>query len=451
MPVAPVALDLRARTPGVVHVSLRDLGDREVVFAECDASVRRGALSPADGDTLSAAAQHAIAAQLPLVVLVASSGADVTEGLAASAGWGLAARAIVSCSGVVPVLMAATGPAVSGPALLLGLADHVVMTADAYAFVSGPAMVQEFTGVPTSADELGGPGVHAATTGLASLVVTDRDAALDALTELLQYLPDHVDAMPPMLATDDPPDRLCPELVALVPASSTGAYDVRDAIRAIADDGVVLELRKGWATNLVTALATIGGRVVGVVANQPQSIAGTLDIPASQKGARFVAWCDAFSIPLVTLIDTPGFYPGKDLEWRGMIRHGAQLAFAYARATVPRIAVVLRKAYGGAYIVMDSRHMGNDLYLAWPSAEIAVMGAKGAAEILHRRSSPEERAAAEAAYEDRLLNPYAAAERGSVDAVIDPAVTRREVAAALDLLATKQEHLVRRKHDNGPL
>jgi acetyl-CoA carboxylase carboxyltransferase component len=451
MPRGPATLELRAGTSGVVRAALDELGGREVVLAECDPSVRKGALSAADGDVLAAAADQALEGQLPLVVLIASSGADVTEGLAASAGWGTAARAVTRCSGVVPVLMAAIGPAVSGPALMLGLADQVVMTADAYAFMSGPAMVQEFTGVPATTDELGGAGVHAALTGLASLVATDRDGALEALADLLQYLPNHVDDLAPLLETDDPPDRACPELRDLVPATSTGAYDVRDVIRSIADDGVLLELRSGWAGNLVTALATIDGRTVGVVANQPQAIAGTLDIPASQKGARFVAWCDAFNISLVTLIDTPGFYPGKDLEWRGMIRHGAQLAFAYARATVPRIAVVLRKAYGGAYIVMDSRHMGNDLYVAWPSAEIAVMGAKGAVEILHRRSTAEERAAAEVDYETRLLNPYAAAERGSVDRVIDPADTRAELSNALALLSTKQERLVRRKHDNSPL
>jgi acetyl-CoA carboxylase carboxyltransferase component len=281
--------------------------------------------------------------------------------------------------------------------------------------------------------------------------VTDRDAAVSALGDLLAFLPSHNDDEPPRWFSDDPVDRPTPDAGTLVPSSPTGGYDVRAVIRAVVDDGDLLELRAGWAPNLVTALATIGGRPVGVVANQPVSIAGTLDIPASQKGARFVGFCDAFNLPLLTLVDTPGFYPGKDLEWRGMIRHGAQLAFAYARATVPRIAVALRKAYGGAYIVMDSSHMGNDLYLAWPTAEIAVMGAKGAVEILHRRESPERRAELEADYDAEFLNPYRAAERGSVDAVIDPADTRRTVAAALELLASKQERLVRRKHDNTPL
>ena len=312
-------------------------------------------------------------------------------------------------------------------------------------------MVETFTGEAVSADELGGAALHAASTGVAALVVPDRAAALGALADLVAYLPANVDEEPPLWATTDPTDRPTPEAGAVLPATASGGYDVRDVARAIGDDGHLLELRARWAPNLVTALATIGGRPVGIVANQPSSIAGTLDIPSSQKGARFVGFCDGFGLPLVTLIDTPGFYPGKDLEWRGMIRYGAQLAFAYARATVPRVAVVLRKAYGGAYIVMDCRTMGSDLYLAWPSAEIAVMGAKGAVEILHRREVPERRLELEQEYEARFLNPYVAADRGSVDAVITPAETRREIAAGLAMLSSKQERLVARKHDNMPL
>ena len=236
-----------------------------------------------------------------------------------------------------------------------------------------------------------------------------------------------------------------------MPASATGSYDVRGVMRAIADDGVLLELRARWSPNLVTAFATVDGRPVGIIANQPVAIAGTLDIPASQKGARFVSFCDAFNLPLVTLVDTPGFYPGKDLEWRGMIRHGAQLVFAYGRATVPRICVILRKSYGGAYIVMDSKRMGNDLCLAWPGAELAVMGAKGAVEILHRRDTPEVRLEREREYEERLLNPYIAAERGYVDAVIDPADTRAEIARALEHPGRQARAPGPAKHDNSPL
>jgi acetyl-CoA carboxylase carboxyltransferase component len=226
---------------------------------------------------------------------------------------------------------------------------------------------------------------------------------------------------------------------------------VRQVIEALADDGEFLELRGRWATNVVTAFARLDGNAVGIVADQPISIAGTLDIPASQKAARFVALCDAFNLPIITLVDTPGFYPGKDLEWRGMIRHGAQLVFAYGRATVPRIGVVLRKSYGGAYIVMDSKRMGNDLCFAWPAAELAVMGAKGAAEILHRRATPDEREALAADYEARLLNPYIAAERGYVDAVIDPVSTRQHIVEGLRVLHAKRERLTARKHDNTPL
>jgi acetyl-CoA carboxylase carboxyltransferase component len=282
-------------------------------------------------------------------------------------------------------------------------------------------------------------------------MAADRDDAIDLVRLLLAHLPPHNDCEPPRLATDDPVSRATPEAGALLPSSPTGSYDVRAVARILCDDGELLELRPSWAANLVTALGTIGGHPVGIVANQPQTLAGTLDIAASQKGARFVSFCDAFNVPLLTLVDTPGFAPGKDLEWRGMIRHGAEMAFAYARATVPRISLTLRKSYGGAFIVMDSKTMGNDLALAWPSAEIAVMGARGAVEILHRRAEPEERAALEAAYEERLLNPYLAAERGLLDAVIDPADSRREIAAALEVLATKRERIVPRAHDNTPL
>lgn len=450
-PEVPEVLPLRRHAWNVVSASVATVNGRRVVFVSFDATNRSGALGAEDGETMAAAARLALRERLPLIAVVASSGADVQEGVTALHGWGKAGRELVRCSGVVPMLFALTGPAVSGPALLIGLADHVVMTRNAYAFVSGPRMVRQFTGVPVSNEILGGAGAHANATGVASLVVENMDEALDALGDLLMYLPDSVDDPPPRYHVADPPDRLTPEAGAVLPASATGSYDVRDIIRALVDDADFLEVRARWAPNLVTGFATVAGHPVGVVANQPCRIAGTLDIPASQKGARFVSFCDSFNLPLVTLIDTPGFYPGKDLEWRGMIRHGAQMAFAYARATVPRISIALRKCYGGAYIVMDSKTMGSDLALAWPSAEIAVMGAKGAVEILHRGASPEEKQAAERDYEDRLLNPYIAAERGLVDMVIDPADTRRELASALELLASKTERLPQRLHDNTPL
>jgi acetyl-CoA carboxylase carboxyltransferase component len=380
-----------------------------------------------------------------------SSGADILEGIAALHGWGTAAKALADCSGVVPTISIVTGPAVSGPALLIGLSDFVVMTDESYAFVSGPTMVAEFTGIEVSTDELGGAGTHARHSGASSVVVPDIAGAIAWVEELLEFLPSNVDQLAPITETDDSDDRLTPEAGALIPELSTGSYDVRDVIASIVDDGHYMEIRARWAGNVITAFANMAGYSIGIVANQPISLAGTLDIPASQKAARFVSFCDAFNIPVLTLVDTPGFYPGKDLEWRGMIRHGAQLVFAYARATVPRICVILRKSYGGAYIVMDSKEMGNDLCLAWPWAELAVMGAGQAAAILQRRATDEERAAFEADYSQRLLNPYIAAERGYVDAVIDPADTRREICAALHMLRDKREKLVSRKHDNTPL
>jgi len=444
-------LSIRSRLPGSTAAAVTDLGGRRVVLVESQRAPHLGALRSTDGIRIEAAADLARAMRLPLVMVLASSGADIGEGMAALHGWGTAARAVVRCSGQVPVLAVVDGPAISGPALLLGLADHVVMTTEAYAYVSGPNMVRAFTGEDVSPAELGGAWAHAREAGTAVDVVPDRQAALELVTELLGYLPDHCDALPPLVPTDDPADRPTPEAGDLLPVGATGSYDIRKVVAAVADDGVVVELRAGWAPNLVTALCSLDGRPVGVVANQPQAVAGTLDIPASQKGARFVAFCDAFNLPLVTLVDTPGFYPGKDLEWRGMIRHGAQLAFAYARATVPRVGVTLRKSYGGAYIVMDSRHMGNDLMLAWPTAEIAVMGARQAAEILMRRGDADEREAFVASYEERLLNPYVAAGRGTVDAVIDPSETRVRLCRALATLDTKQERLVGRRHDNTPL
>jgi propionyl-CoA carboxylase beta chain len=443
--------DLLAGLPGPISASVRLLGGRRVSWVEFHQTGEPTPLTAAEAMTLEIAARTALEQRIPFVMVISSSGADIAEGVAALHGWGRVARILTRCSGVVPTLAILDGPAVSGPALLLGLVDFVVATGAAYAFVNGPVMVRQFTGIDISKDELGSPASLERHAGLVSAKVADRAAATLYIEELLGYLPDHVDAVAPRWDVEDPVDRACPEAGELIPASSTGSYDVRKVAEAIVDDGVVFEVRARWAGNVVTAFATIGGRPVGIVANQPMNLAGTLDIPASQKAARFVAFCDAFNLPLVTLVDTPGFYPGKDLEWRGMIRHGAQLVYAYGRATVPRVCVILRKSYGGAYIVMDSKTMGNDVCLAWPWAELAVMGAGQAAAILQRRATDEQRAAFEADYAERLLNPYVAAERGYVDQVIEPAETRREVAAALAMLDHKRERFPRRRHGNTPL
>jgi acetyl-CoA carboxylase carboxyltransferase component len=447
---APAAPMIRRLVPGTIQAGVEDVGGRPAMVVRSSSDVRKGALSIDDGDTMSQAAGSARALRIPLVLVLASSGADVSGGVASLHGWGRAARAIASCSGVVPVMVVVTGPALSGPALLLGLADVVVMTGDAFAFVSGPAMVLEFTGIRIGVHQLGGPAIHARTSGLCAIEATSAEQALEYVAHLLSLLPAHADELPPR---DDGRtfDNGDTDLRAIVPDRATSSYDVRRVASALADDGDVTELWARWAPQLVTALGRIDGRTVGFVANQSQALAGTLDIAASQKGARFVRFCDAFNVPLVTLVDTPGFLPGKDLEWRGMIRHGAELAFAYAEATVPRICVILRKAFGGAYIVMDSKGLGNDLCLAWPGAEIAVMGAEGAAQILFRRSTPEERIELQVEYAETFLTPYQAAERGFVDEVVDPAGTRAVVAEALELLSTRRESLPGRKHTVGPL
>ena len=427
------------------------LDDRLVMSVECFAADGKSDLSPLDAFVIETGVRDAVEKRLPLLLRLETTGPGVEHGVAGLAAWGRIARQLVKASGVVPIIAIASGPVLSGPALLLGLADITIFTTNAYAFVSGPQMVESFTGVPITAEALGGASSHSRSSGVAALVAETLDEAIELATVTLSFLPNHVDECPPFIETDDPVDRDTPEAGDLVPAHATGSYDVRDVVRSVADDDGFFELRGNWAPNMVTGFANFGGHTVGVVANQSQALAGAIDIPASQKGARFVGMCDAFNIPLLTLVDTSGFLPGKDLEWRGMIRHGAQLAFSYARATVPRVALILRKSYGGAYIVMDSRYMGNDIMFAWPSAEVAVMGAKGAVEILHRKATPDERVDLEAAYERDFLSPYPAAERGSISAVIEPAETRRNLVAAFDLLATKRERLRSRTHDNLPL
>lgn len=444
---------LRGGIPGSVRAWVGTIGKpgRRVVLARSVSGSHRGALGETDSITIAEAANTAAALHLPILLVISSSGADVREGVAALDGWGRAASAIARCSGVVPVLTAVTGPALSGPALLLGLSDVVVMTDDAFAYISGPDMVASFTGIQVSMEDLGGASVHSTSSGLCALTATDERDALAVMAEVLAYLPDSTDALAPVCPSADEPDRPTPQLADLVPVGERASYDVRDIVSVVADDFEYLELREHWAPQLVTAMARLDGQPVGIMANQPRSMAGTLDIAASQKGARFVRFCDAFNLPIITLVDTPGFLPGKDLEWRGMIRHGAELAFSYAEATVPRISVILRKAYGGAYIVMDSKGLGNDICLAWPTAQVAVMGAEGATQILHRRDPPEDRARHEEDYRRDLLTPWIAAERGYVDAVIDPCDTRSALCGCLDLLATRRERLRPRQHDTGPL
>jgi acetyl-CoA carboxylase carboxyltransferase component len=439
---------------------IREIDGRRVSWFSIDGGKHRGAIGTAEGETITRAIRLAVDLGIPVVGRIASSGADVNEGVASLHAWGRAARALADASGVVPIVLMLVGPAVSGPALMLGIADHVIMTTDAFAFVSGPDVVVQFTGVAIDRDRLGGPAVHERHSGVAALVVADEDEAVHAVAVLLSYLPSNHLEDPPFDEPYDPVDRDSSRAEAAVPARATSPYDVRLVVDDVLDEHTWFELRPAYAPSMVTGLGRLGGRPVGIVANQPMQQAGSLDIDAAQKAARFVQWCDCFNIPVITFVDTSGYLPGKDLEWRGIIRHGAQLLHSYAAATVPRIGVVMRKAYGGAYIVMDSRGLGVDYCVAWPTAEIAVMGAPPAVQILHRRrlqaiEDPERRVIEEQnlvlEYEERFLNPYIAAERGYVDDVIAASDTRRVLANALDRLHTKREVSSRRRHSNTPL
>ena len=439
---------LHAWADAAASAEITEIGGRRVVAFRVAGGKHHGAIGVNGSATVERAVRLAGELHVPLVGELDTSGAELRDGVAALHAWGRLARELVQVSGVVPTLLAVTGACVSGPALALGLFDHVVMTEDAFAYVTGPDSVEGFTGVSVSRAELGGANVHAQRTGVASLVVPDDLAARDALAALLWYLPDHHLDDPPLLATNDIRERSCDLAAAAVPERSTASYDVRVVVEDVLDADSFLELRPRYAPNLVTGYGSLDGRAVGIVANQPMQRAGTLDIEASRKAARFVATCDVFNLPIITFVDTPGFEPGRDLEWRGMIRHGAELVHAYAAATVPRLCVVLRKAYGGAYIVMDSRGIGNDLCIAWPSAEIAVMGAAGAVAILNKgRNDP----GLVAEYRTAFENPYRAAERGLVDAVVDPARTRWVLADALDVLVQKRDARPARRHSNTPL
>jgi acetyl-CoA carboxylase carboxyltransferase component len=456
--VVPARLPVARGRPGTVEAGVGQAG-----WLPADGPVAwfRGASVQADTEVITRTIGMGIEAGVPVVGVLDGVGVDAGAGLGSLTGWGELARVLAGASGVVPVVLVVDGPCLGGPALVLGLADVVVMTARATAFVNGPESSARITGsAALDADLLGGSWVHGGRTGVADLVVDSLDEAFDLVADLLDHLPPNNGEAPPVVSPRDPADRPTRAAAAAVPSDGRASYDVRRVVTDLVDDGELLELRGRFGTSVVTGVARVAGFPVGVLANQPSQLAGALDIEGSQKGARFIRFCDAFNLPIVTLVDTPGFRPGRDQEWRGMIRHGAKLAFAYAEATVPRVCVVLRKAYGGAYIVMDCKSMGNDCALAWPSAEIAVMGARGAVGILHRRAlatadSDDAREARrrqfEAEYEAVHLSPATATQRGYVDEVIDPVDTRRAVAGALLALAAKRERLRARRHDNIPL
>ncbi|MGV9564190.1 acyl-CoA carboxylase subunit beta, partial [Streptomyces sp. NPDC003480] len=399
----------------------------------------------------------AIAAGAPLVSLNDGAGARIQEGVSALAGYGGIFQRNTKASGVIPQISVMLGPCAGGAAYSPALTDFVFMVREtSQMFITGPDVVKAVTGEEISQNGLGGADVHAETSGVCHFAYDDEETCIAEVRYLLSLLPQNNREAPPPAPGVDPAGRRTEALLDLVPVDGNRPYDMRKVIEEIVDDGECLEVHERWATNVICALARIDGHVTGIVANQPQSLAGVLDIGASEKAARFVQFCDAFNIPLITLLDVPGFLPGVDQEHGGIIRHGAKLLYAYCNATVPRISLVLRKAYGGAYIVMDSQSIGADLTLAWPTNEIAVMGAEGAANVIFRRriagaEDPEAmRARMVKEYKAELMHPYYAAERGLVDDVIDPAETRQVLASALAMLRTKHAELPSRKHGNPP-
>ncbi|WP_069854087.1 acyl-CoA carboxylase subunit beta [Actinoalloteichus hymeniacidonis] len=435
---------------GTVH------GRTVFVYAH-DFRVFGGSLGEAHAAKIHKVMDLAEAAGAPLISLNDGAGARIQEGVTALAGYGGIFRRNVRASGVIPQISVMLGPCAGGAAYSPALTDFVFMVRDiAQMFVTGPDVVEAVTGERVSHDGLGGADVHAAS-GVATFVHDDEESCLADVRYLVSLLPSNNREPAPRVQCPDRADRPSEALLDVVSADPTRAYDIRDVIVELVDDGEYLELHESWATSIVCALARIDGETVGLIANQPRSLAGALTIASSEKGARFVQLCDAFNIPLITLVDVPGFLPGTDQEHGGIIRHGAKLLYAYCNATVPRIQVILRKAYGGAYIVMDSRSIGSDLSFAWPTNEIAVMGAEGAANVIFRKeiAAATDPAAVRAArvdeYREQLMHPYYAAERGLVDDVIAPQETRSILARSLRMLRGKQAEFADRKHGNPPV
>ncbi|HTW55682.1 MAG TPA: acyl-CoA carboxylase subunit beta [Thermoplasmata archaeon] len=451
--------DRRIPGDGVV-TGWGDVDGRPVCAFAQDATVFGGALGEAHAMKIVKVMETARKAGVPIVGLDDSGGARIQEGVMSLGGYGEVFYRNVLLSGVVPQLSLVLGPCAGGAVYSPAITDFVIVArGTGQMFITGPDVVRAVTGEEVTMEALGGADAHAERSGVAHFTAESDRAAIALARRLLAYLPLNNLEEPPLAPRNDPPPAAAAELARVVPEDANAPYDAAEVIGRVLDPDSFLEVHAAWARNLKVGLARLAGRPVGVVANNPAVLAGTLDIDASVKGARFVRFCDAFNLPLVTFVDVPGFLPGTAQEHGGIIRHGAKLLYAYAEATVPMLTVILRKAYGGAYDVMCSKHLGGDLNLAWPTAEIAVMGADGAVNILFRRDlerAPEaDRAATRARladdYRREFLNPYLAAERGYIDDVIDPAETRARLVRGLALLASKRDDRPARKHGNIPL
>jgi len=427
------------------------------VFSQ-DFTVFGGSLSEAYAEKICKVMDLAMKVGAPVVGLNDSGGARIQEGVASLGGYAEIFLRNVMASGVIPQVSVILGPCAGGAVYSPAITDFTIMVEhSSYMFVTGPNVVRTVTHEEVDSEFLGGAETHTTRSGVAHLAAVDEAAALDAVRRLLGHLPQNNLELPAVVESDDPADRMDPGLDSVIPDDPHHPYDMHDILRAVVDGGRFLEIQPGYAQNIIVGFARLGGRSVGIVAQQPAILAGALDIDASVKAARFVRTCDAFNVPLVTFVDVPGFLPGVGQEHGGIIRHGAKLLYAYCEATVPKLTVITRKAYGGAYDVMSSKHIRGDINLAWPSAEIAVMGAEGAVNIIFRDEIAAagdpgaERDRLVAEYEERFANPYIAAGRGYVDAVIKPSETRPRLIAALAMLADKRDTNPRKKHGNIPL
>ncbi|MGB2876073.1 MAG: acyl-CoA carboxylase subunit beta [Gaiellaceae bacterium] len=432
-------------------------GRRVFVFSQ-DFTVFGGSLSEVFAEKICKVMDLAAKYGCPVVGINDSGGARIQEGVVSLAGYAEIFWRNVQCSGVIPQLSLIMGPCAGGAVYSPVMTDFVLMVeGSSYMFITGPDVVKTVTGEEVTFEELGGAATHASKSGVAHFISPSEEACLEDARYLLSFLPQNNVDPPPCFEPADSAAREDAQLDTLIPDDPAKPYDMKDVVRRVVDDGDFLEVHERWADNLVCGFARLNGHPVGVVGNQPRSLAGVLDIDSSVKGARFVRTCDAFNIPLVTFVDVPGFLPGTAQEWGGIIRHGAKLLYAYSEATVPKLAVITRKAYGGAYDVMSSKHIRSDFNFAWPTAEVAVMGPESAVNIVFRKEL--ERASDPAArreeliqdYRERFANPYVAAERGYVDDVIEPRRTRPVLADALETALTKRERRPPRKHGNIPL
>ena len=427
------------------------------VFSQ-DFTVFGGSLSEVFAEKVCKVMDMAVKVGCPVVGINDSGGARIQEGVVSLAGYAEIFWRNVQASGVVPQISLIMGPCAGGAVYSPAITDFVLMTeGTSYMFITGPDVVKTVTGEEVGFEDLGGATAHATKSGVAHLVAPDEQSCLDDARYLLTFLPQNNLETAPYAPPTDPVDRESPELDTLIPDSPHKPYDMKRVIETVVDDGAFLEIQAAHAENIVCGFGRLGGHAVGVVGNQPSALAGVLDIDASVKAARFVRTCDAFNVPLLTFVDVPGFLPGTAQEWGGIIRHGAKLLYAYAEATVPKLTVITRKAYGGAYDVMSSKHIRADVNVAWPTAEVAVMGPEGAVNIVFRHEldgveDPEERRAELIAdYKERFANPYSAAERGYVDDVIEPSRTRPYLVRALEATLAKREPGPKRKHGNIPL